>query len=241
MDPEEVIELFDSCWFEMGIFKEIPSSSRFSSFESKQDQEKLSKSEITPFSDIPTIRTRSMSDRLSMETSFLSSGSFSPDSVLFSPKLHPVLSGKEITEENLERSRAIEEITHRKKMASRRRSMKMKKWASKSLSELEFEELKGFMDLGFIFTEEDNNDSRLVEIVPGLQRLGKKNDEVKESGKEEGGAAVSRPYLSEAWEVEDRKREEKPLMDWSVLDLSNEIDMKDNLRCWAHTVASTVR
>ncbi|KAK7265997.1 hypothetical protein RIF29_18635 [Crotalaria pallida] len=43
-----------------------------------------------------------------------------------------------------------------------------KRRGSKSLSDLEFEELKGFVDLGFVFSEEDK-DSSLATIIPGLQ------------------------------------------------------------------------
>ncbi|KAF8028620.1 hypothetical protein BT93_E1300 [Corymbia citriodora subsp. variegata] len=125
---------------------------------------------------------------------------------------------------------------------------------SKSLSELEFEELKGFMDLGFVFSEEDKDDSSLVSIIPGLQRLGKKikdgeeDDEDGDHHQEDGdekervgeSAVVARPYLSEAWEWWEEKREEDPLMNWKVPALGNETDMRESLKCWAHTVASTV-
>ncbi|KAG6400542.1 hypothetical protein SASPL_137382 [Salvia splendens] len=41
--------------------------------------------------------------------------------------------------------------------------------ASKSLTELEVEELKGFMDLGFVFSDKDrDSNSRLASIIPGL-------------------------------------------------------------------------
>lgn len=174
----------------------------------------------TPLSTV----TRTMSDKLSLSTSFMDSGSFSPDSVLHSPKLYKIISGKEITEDE----ELIQKTTPEKVRFTITR--RMKKGASKSLSALEFQELKGFMDLGFIFSEEDNKDSRLVEIIPGLQRLGKK--EVEEETDEEEDK-VSRPYLSEAWE--------NPLMNWKFPALGNEIDIKDSLRWWAHTVASTVR
>ncbi|KAM2560756.1 hypothetical protein COP2_012763 [Malus domestica] len=62
--------------------------------------------------------------------------------------------------------------------------------------DLQFEELKGFIDLGFVFSEEDK-DSNLVSIIPRLQRLGKKDDSRDESFDE---SAITRPYLSEAWE-----------------------------------------
>ncbi|EOY27946.1 hypothetical protein QUC31_012765 [Theobroma cacao] len=239
MESGEIIKLFDSCWFEMEIFKKHLSPSPSTSFEpnpDRQDEENSSKPE---FKRTPTLHTRSMSDQLSLSTSFLGNGSFSPDSVLHAPKLHKIISGKEITEEELQEADGnIQEAPNNKAVTSTRITRR-KKGISKSLSDLEFEELKGFMDLGFVFSEEDNKDSRLVEIIPGLQRLGKKEGE--EESKEADKAEVSRPYLSEAWEVSGRRRKENPLMNWRVPALGNEIDMKDSLRLWAHTVASTVR
>ncbi|KAM1105151.1 hypothetical protein ACFX13_013746 [Malus domestica] len=44
------------------------------------------------------------------------------------------------------------------------RRRRKKKSESKSLTDLQFEELKGFMDLGFVFSEEDK-DSNLVSII----------------------------------------------------------------------------
>ncbi|KAL6134175.1 hypothetical protein ACLB2K_066408 [Fragaria x ananassa] len=57
-------------------------------------------------------------------------------------------------------------VLHNERSKTRKRS-----GSSKSLSDLEFDELKGFTDLGFVFTEEDNKDSNLVAIISGLQRL----------------------------------------------------------------------
>ncbi|XWS15859.1 hypothetical protein CRYUN_Cryun34aG0038200 [Craigia yunnanensis] len=166
MDSREIMKLFDSCWFEMEIFKK----------------------QICP------------------STSFEPN----PDGQI---------------EENS--SVASTRITGRKK------------GISKNLPVLEFEELKGFMDLGFVFSEEDNKDSRLVKIIAGLQILGKKEGE--EESKEGDNTEVSRPYLSEAWEVSERRRKENPLMKWRVPTLGNEIYMKYSLRWWAHSVASTIR
>ena len=90
------------------------------------------------------------------------------------------------------------------------------------MSDLEFEELKGFMDLSFVFSEEDRNSS-LASVVPGLHRLGKKDDEEEEVDE----STIPRPYLSEAWEVLDRKKRENPLINWRISALSNETDMKD--------------
>lgn len=77
-------------------------------------------------------------------------------------------------------------------------------------SELEFEEVKGFMEIGFVFSHQDM-DSRLLKIIPGRRR----------------------PYLSQAWHQD-------PLsIDWRAL-MSNEIQMKHSLQCWAHTLASAL-
>ncbi|KAE8699361.1 WD repeat-containing protein 53-like [Hibiscus syriacus] len=244
MESEEIINLFYSCWFEMEIFKKQTSPSTSKGSEPNPDprvEENSPKPELTR---TPTLHTRSMSDQLSsISTSFMGTSSFSPDSVLHPVKLHKIISGKEVTEEDLQdNSRRVQEP---KKKGLARMVTRRKKGSSKSLSDLEFEELKGFMDLGFVFSEEDNKDSRLVEIIPGLQRLGKKvegDEEIKEGG-DDGRAEVSRPYLSEAWEVAEtrRRRKKDPLMNWRVPDFGNEIDMKDSLRSWAHTVASTVK
>ncbi|KAF3443995.1 hypothetical protein FNV43_RR13685 [Rhamnella rubrinervis] len=276
MAAEEVLSLFDSYWFQHAVF-----STKSSSSPSKPQQtdditaspcpkisEEIQESE--EFSRLPTIHVRSLSDQqlLVSESGFPLSGSFSPNSVLaINPKEHQlqtILSGKEVTEFG-EEERAVKkkEVDHqeeevvstKRKLQSERRRKKL----SKSLSDLEFEELKGFMDLGFVFTEEDNKDSELVSIIPGLQRLGKKDgddqnqerenddEEVKKKKKiddDGSNVKVSRPYLSEAWDVLDyQKKKEKPLMMMNrrIPALGNKIDMKEHLRFWAHSVASTVR
>ncbi|PPD74819.1 hypothetical protein GOBAR_DD28250 [Gossypium barbadense] len=198
MESDGIISLFDSCWFEMEIFKKQTSPSTSTVSEPNQDLRVEETSSKPEFTRTPSLHTRSMSDQLSLNsTSFIGSASLSPDSVLHSPKLHKIISGKEMTEEELQ-------------------------------------------DNG----KEDNKDSRLVEIIPGLQRLRRKDGE--EENKEAAGAEdddrdeVSRPYLSEAWHVSER-RKENPLMNWRVPALGNEVDVKDSLRWWAHTVASTVK
>ncbi|CAN1240934.1 hypothetical protein LINPERPRIM_LOCUS4745 [Linum perenne] len=159
--------------------------------------------------------TRSISDDLYSKPKFDSGGSDSPVSVV-NPHLSTFLS----EQFNFDSAAVIE--------------------GSKSLTSLEFEELKGFMELGFVFSEEDK-DSRLVLIFPGLQRLRKVEHPPPSSP-----PAVPRPYLSEAWAAkEERKKENKkkilnPLMNWKV-PMRNEVELKDSLRLWAHSVASTVR
>ncbi|KAL0442620.1 UNVERIFIED_CONTAM: hypothetical protein Slati_1984700 [Sesamum latifolium] len=217
MEPAAVINLFDSLWSYLQIFKQQPTSSP-----DQNPPPQIQHTSPKPrFSSQLTIHTRSKSDHHLLfpdNAVFLTS---SPNSVL-KPHLQTVLSDKEISLETPQQFKKLP----RKGLISRK-----KKVLSKSLSELEFEELKGFMDLGFVFSEEDR-ESGLVEIIPGLQRLGA------DGRKEE----KLRPYLSEAWEVLNRRREmESPLMKWRVPAVSNEIDMKDNLKWWAHTVASAVR
>ncbi|KAL7251401.1 hypothetical protein ACSBR1_013273 [Camellia fascicularis] len=103
------------------------------------------------------------------------------------------------------------------------------KGMTKSLSSLEFEELKRFMDLGFVFSEEYMNSS-LVEIIPELQRLAKKDDgedQVKETNSSStfDESSIPRPYLYEAWEVWERKN---PLMNLRIFGFDSEFEVEDD-------------
>ncbi|KAL2340998.1 hypothetical protein Fmac_008938 [Flemingia macrophylla] len=225
MEAEEVLKLFDLFWFGLQTLEEYTSfSTPTSSHENSGHQIK----EEPMLSRIQSSHSRSMSDHLSSMTCF-KDDSLSPDSV-FSPKLQTILSGKDVITE----AQVQHEVLPKKNTSRRERKKKRK---SKSLSDLEVEELKGFMDLGFVFSEEDK-DSSLASIIPGLQRLGKSDEEEEESDE----SSVQRPYLSEAWKVQERRdKDNNPLMNWKIPPLNNEIDIKDRLRWWAHTVASTVR
>ncbi|KAH6790284.1 hypothetical protein C2S51_005290 [Perilla frutescens var. frutescens] len=237
MEPEAVLNLFDSIWFHLGILEkqQKPSiSSTSSPHMYSQIQQNSSKQKN---SSQMSLHTRSKSDdQLSVFTTEI----LSPESVL-KPHLQTILSGREISSET-------PKTPQLKKPA--KRVDRRKKRLSKSLSELEFEEVKGFIDLGFIFSEEDK-DSNLVEIIPGLQKLGQKRDshdqenEEERENIEESSVVKARPYLSEAWEFfEYRQMEEKMLMmKWRVPlpAVRNEMDMKISLKSWAHTVASAVR
>nr|KYP45049.1 hypothetical protein KK1_033411 [Cajanus cajan] len=130
-------------------------------------------------------------------------------------------------------------VPRKKKMSHGHRRRFRKGKATRSLSDLEFKELKGFMDLGFVFSEEDK-DSKLVSLIPGLQRLGIEDVGVNSEEKIDE-TVICRPYLSEAWGVLDQRKVVNPLLNWRVPVVGNEIDIKDNLRFWAHTVASIVR
>ena len=189
MDAEKVMKLFDYYWFEPLIFTKQPNLSKPSSFEANPDneiQEKPSKPEI---SRISTLHTRSMSDQLSFKTGF-GYGFLSPNSIFHTPRLDTILSGKEITVSETPKQRDFEVLSSKKKV--KRSSSGRKSGESKSLLDLEFEELKGFMDLGFVFSEEDRNSS-LASVIPGLHRLGTRDDE--EEAVDE--SIIPRPYLSE--------------------------------------------
>ncbi|CAH2034284.1 unnamed protein product [Thlaspi arvense] len=108
-----------------------------------------------------------------------------------------------------------------------------------SVTDLEAEETKGFMDLGFVFTEQDL-DSELPEILPGLRTFLHRKEQSKTD------SSVPRPYLSEAWEFQGDKWRERTEKDSMVIDLRmaklcGETNMKDSLRWWARSVASSLK
>ncbi|KAL0426397.1 UNVERIFIED_CONTAM: hypothetical protein Slati_2814500 [Sesamum latifolium] len=131
----------------------------------------------------------------------------------------------------------------------------------KSLAELELEEVKGFMDLGFTFKKE-NLSQRVMNLVPGLQRIESCNnktskdrddsswdgfgftddddhtDNIVEEKKEVMMMMMMmRPYLSGAWLI---KRPDSPLLNLRIPRVSTTEDMKKHLKDWARTVASAI-
>jgi hypothetical protein len=131
----------------------------------------------------------------------------------------------------------------------------------RSMSELEFEELKGLQDLGFTFSDADV-DSGLASIVPGLRRK-RPSEETRQpllatasapasappfssaaQGEEDAVASDDaaaprrRPYLSEAWD-EDEVR--AMLRNWRIPPPGDGADLKQHILEWAHTVASAVQ
>ena len=201
------LALFDLYWFRSVILirPPPPPSSTPSAAAEIEDSESRTSSP-TPAS----LRLRRLSHRRSL------SDDLSPPPALqiHPPKLKTILSGKEPAPSDDEIPMfevTVEEHEQRwRKRGDRRRRRRRRSESSKSLSELEFEELKGFLDLGFTFSDAEA-DPRLMEIVPGLQRLkaaGDKEPLAEAAGDEEASscasaydAAVSRPYLSEAWDA----------------------------------------
>lgn len=122
----------------------------------------------------------------------------------------------------------------------------------KSLWELEFEEVKGFMDLGFTF-KKGNLCPRMISLLPGLQRINRQKKEQENSESDEASKddvdqyiedeednevnkGVMRPYLSEAWLI---NRPDSPLLNLRMPRVSK--DMKSHLKFWARTVASVIQ
>ncbi|OVA10166.1 Protein of unknown function DUF1685 [Macleaya cordata] len=114
-----------------------------------------------------------------------------------------------------------------------------KTMSCKSLWDLEYEEIKGFMDLGFRFNKEQLC-PRMMSVIPGLQRIGEDYKDCFEFGEKElkEDHEVERPYLSEAWLI---KRPNSPLLNLRMPPVSASSDMKKHLRFWARTVASAVQ
>ncbi|WJX84595.1 hypothetical protein P8452_67158 [Trifolium repens] len=137
---------------------------------------------------------------------------------------------------------------HRKK--SKKQGKLQKSMSFRPFGELELDEVKGFMDLGFQFKKEYIS-PRMISVVPGLQRLcllqsesqlmddGTENDDdIVEVYDEEEKRDIMRPYLSEAWLI---KRPDSPLLNLKVPKTCSADNMKKHLRFWAKIVASEIK
>lgn len=243
-----LLDLFSYFWFENQIFDKnsVPT------FVSKVDDVADNDNDQPKLARVSTSTTHA-DDKTSVMSSQESLGSggsdnlLSPNSVLMirSPKkLETILSGKEsdvVLEAATMEKHEPKKVSHSsERLNNTRRRKKGKGLSTKSLSELEFEELKGFMDLGFVFSEEDKN-SRLAEIIPGLQRFGKEEeDKIKNSMS--AAASSKKPYLSQAWEDMECRRKAAEKLKWKInAAVDNEIDMKHQLKFWAHSVASAIK
>ncbi|KAG5582969.1 hypothetical protein H5410_053596 [Solanum commersonii] len=152
-------------------------------------------------------------------------------------------------EEDNEKERSTRNMSHSlsPKKYSRNRVLEKTLSNYKSLGDLELEELRGFMDLGFIFRKEHIS-KRMINVIPGLQRLEIEISEDEEKicenskaivteGEEDDKREIARPYLSEAWLI---KRPNSPLLNMRIPRISAASDMKKHLRYWAKTVATVV-
>ncbi|KAJ8532187.1 hypothetical protein K7X08_012110 [Anisodus acutangulus] len=202
MEVEELLNLFDSHWFQSQI---LTPKQPFSPITPKitqilEPKEQKIVEETPKLSRTPTFMVRSQSDQClsTKDCTFTEkSQTPSPKSVLIEAKLQPILSGKEYNEFQYSLKADKGGVKNSENIRRKKR-----KSNCKSLSELEFEELKGFMDLGFEFSDKDK-DSNLVSIIPGLKRLGRENERGFEEINERG---ISRPHLSEAWGDWEKKK-----------------------------------
>lgn len=260
MAGEELLKLFEQNWSERPIFKKdknplnLNEKSREKRGEPEIPEEEEEEEAVKNFPASFFVE-RAMSDETMMTTTSSKTSLFgsSTDDLFLSPrsvltvkatpmKLQTILSGKEVNEfSSAERERALSEVSEKEEQRKKKQSY-VRTRRGKSMSDLEYEELKGFMDLGFVFSEEDHKDSDLVSILPGLQRLVKKEEEEED---ESNGNRVARPYLSEVWDHcggRKGKRNITPEIRWRVpAPAKNEVELKDHLKLWAHAVASTIR
>lgn len=103
----------------------------------------------------------------------------------------------------------------------------MSQLTQKSLSDLEYEELQGFKDLGFNFDNKDLNPD-VINIIPGLQEKNRIEEDEEEN--------MRRPYLSEAWQAQSSA---PPVPKWGGK--RSKEDVKAQIKFWARAVASNVR
>ncbi|KAG6403748.1 hypothetical protein SASPL_135978 [Salvia splendens] len=106
-----------------------------------------------------------------------------------------------------------------------------------SSADLELEEVRGFMDLGFDF-KEHNLSRHMISLIPGLQRIKSHEQDLgsRIDVDEEKNGKFMRPYWSESWLV---KMLDSPLI--LSLRISDDSDkVKKHLKDWARMVAATI-
>ncbi|XP_009601139.1 uncharacterized protein [Nicotiana tomentosiformis] len=115
---------------------------------------------------------------------------------------------------------------HSRNLCSERRVLE-KHMSCKSLGELELEEVKGFVDLGFIFRKEHIS-KRMISVIPGLQRLEVVVSEDEETNNEDseeeegqpgtpssryawgpGNGRTTRIYCAQPYATEEEEEEEE--------------------------------
>lgn len=138
-----------------------------------------------------------------------------------------VSQGLSIPSRRLQRNTSVDCMNFHGNKEIRRRNINERKMR-KSLSDLEFEEVQGFKDLGFKFDKEDLSPS-VIKILPGLQEKNRVDSDQDDS--------VRRPYLSEVWFQECPT---PPIPIDCVIKKSSE-DIKTHIKFWAKAVASNLR
>lgn len=150
------------------------------------------------------------------------------ESSLHERKLQRITSGKHLGESFTD-SRQQDNSVKRWLRRERRRS-------SKSMTDLEVDELQGFMDLGFDFSK-DELTPHVVNMFPALQR--QLRGQVGGGSSPEVTILETKPFWSDSWWMQ---RPASPLLNWRIpAQAEGSEDMKKHLKFWARAVASTVR
>ncbi|KAJ7547348.1 hypothetical protein O6H91_08G081600 [Diphasiastrum complanatum] len=140
------------------------------------------------------------------------------------PQLETITSGKQLVTE----SKMGTPLVRRRRREQRKRI--------KSLTDLEYDEVKGFRELGFNFSE-DELTPRMVRLVPGLKPLSWNSSDATDLQSET--SPTQRVYPSEDWWI---RKTGPPIQKWRLPDPQREgIDMKEQLKFWARAVASNVK
>lgn len=111
---------------------------------------------------------------------------------------------------------------------------------TKSLTDLEYEELRGLKDLGFEVSKDDLT-PHVVRMFPGLQRQGippYNSPQGSHSNSQQPGNVVSQSRFPAVQHLLWPRRPDSPLTNAPFLDPS--IDMKGQLKSWASEMASIV-
>lgn len=112
----------------------------------------------------------------------------------------------------------LETVTPEMELPQRQKKKK-KKRRPKGTSDLEFQELKGFTELGFDFSQ-DKLSPRLLDLLPGLKRL-----------------LIDHDNINKKTEFQ-----ESPPGNWEPPSLNaSGVDLKEYLKIWARSVASTLK
>lgn len=113
----------------------------------------------------------------------------------------------------------LETLSPEMELPLRRRQQQQKKKRPKGTSDLEIQELKGFMELGFDFSQ-DKLSPRLLDLLPGLKRL-----------------LIDHDNINKKTEFQ-----ESPPGNWELPSLNaTGVDLKEHLKIWAHSVASALK
>ncbi|KAG4916317.1 hypothetical protein HKD37_19G054468 [Glycine soja] len=248
-----IIEEMDRLWFHQAILFSEPTASVIS-LPSPPDEEKpVPTSESVSCSSSILSSPPPPDEETSTDESPSSEQQLSSESMSV-PLQDGSINNEEERKDGLTRMNLLDNRTrsHSSSPSTQNRHRKLRKPATtcarklqksiscRTLGELELDEVKGFMDLGFTFKKECLS-PRMMSVIPGLQRLGVMDATETVEGNhieaEEQKRGIMRPYLSEAWPI---KRPDSPLLNLKIPKRCSSANMKKHLRFWAKTVASEI-